>query len=90
MALNWKEIGVQIEQLKDSQSLRFKLHETFGAGIAIIELNSKYPAKKEKKYWLKWGKSEEIVRGLAEPFWATDKSKDLAKWVADRYGEPIQ
>ena len=90
MSLEWKDIAVRIEQLNNSQSLRFSIHETFGGGIAIIELNPKYPAKKEKKYWLKWGKSEERARGAADPHWATDKSKNLAKWVADRVGELIQ
>ena len=90
MSLDWKDISIRIEQLNNAQSLRFRLHETFGGGVAVIELNSKYPAKKEKKYWLKWGKSEESARGATNPHWATDKSKDLAKWVADRLGNLIQ
>lgn len=46
--MKWKEIMKRVDQLQNGEALRFKIHETFGGGFAIIELNPKYPAKKEK------------------------------------------
>jgi hypothetical protein len=80
MKMGWKEIMQQVEQLSDGQSLKFKIPQTFGGGIAVIELNQ----NKGKKYLLKLGKDENV-----SPYFDSDKSKDLARWVADRQGESV-
>jgi hypothetical protein len=49
--------------------------------MAIIELN---PKKGGKKYLLQLGNE-----GSANPYWDTNKAKDLAKWVADRLGDLV-
>jgi hypothetical protein len=80
MKVGWKEIMEQMEQLNEGQALKFRIPQTFGGGIAVIELNQ----NKGKKYLLKLGKDENV-----SPYSESDKSKDLAKWVADRMGESV-
>ena len=70
-------------QLTGEQKLVFKLQETFGGGAAVLELNSLYPQKKQKKFLLRTGKNVESAKN-AKPLWASDKAKDLAGWVSDR------
>lgn len=82
-------IANQIEQLGLGQSLGYKLPETFGGGLAVIELNPRYPTeKRQKKYILS---TEEIVdskpAGKRRLLWDSDKPKELAAWVVDRQGE---
>ena len=88
MKYGWKEIAGQIDQFKDSEKLVFKIHETFGGGFAIISANPKYPEKGQKKFLLKTGKGIPLAE-QATPFWTSDKSKDLARWVTDRLGELV-
>lgn len=84
MKMGWKEIMQQVEQLNDGQTLKFKIPQTFGGGMAVIELNQNYPKNGGKKYMLKLGKDENV-----SPYFDSDKSKDLAKWVAERMGELV-
>jgi hypothetical protein len=89
MKINWKEIDAQIEQLKETEDLRFRIPATFGGGVAIIALNPNFQKSKgEHKYILKLGNNEEHADQSA-PYHTTDKTKILAKWVADRLGDPI-
>jgi hypothetical protein len=76
-------------QLTGEQKFVFKLHETFGGGAAVLELNSLYPQKKQKKFLLRTGKNVELAKN-AKPLWASDKAKDLAGWVSDRAIEIIE
>jgi hypothetical protein len=78
MKMGWKEIMQKVEQINDGQSLKFKIPQTFGGGIAVIELNQ----NKGKKYLLKLGKDENV-----SPYFDSDKPKELAKWVAERQGD---
>jgi len=80
MRMDWKEIMQKMEQLTEEQALKFRIPQTFGGGIAVIELNQ----NKGKKYLLKLGKDENV-----SPYSDSDKPKDLAKWVADRMGESV-
>ena len=80
MKMGWKEIMKQVEQLKDGQTLKFKIPQTFGGGFEVIELNQ----NKGKKYLLKLGNDEKV-----SPYFDSDKPKDLAKWVAERMGELV-
>jgi hypothetical protein len=88
MKLNWKEIEKKIEGLQNGLYLKFKIPPTFGGDFAIIELNPNYPGKEEKKYFLKVGKDEDLTKN-GQPYWASDKSKEVAKWVAERFGDFI-
>lgn len=81
-----KEIIQKIEQMSDGAQLIFTLNETFGGGVAIIELNPSYPEKGQKKYLLRWGKSIEDTKAQA-PLINSDKAKNVAGWVADRFGQ---
>jgi len=78
-----KEITERLEALKPGESLRFRLTETFGARFVILQLNPLYPQKGQKKFVLLNGKDEANARSQA-PFYASDKAKKLAEWVADR------
>jgi hypothetical protein len=81
MKLGREEIMSRMEKLKDGESLKFTIPEIFGGGIAIVGLN---PAKGGKKYLLRIG-----TEGNENPYWDTNKAKDLAKWVADRLGDLV-
>jgi len=80
-------IASQIEQLGPGQSLSYKLPESFGGELVVIELNPRYPDK-ERKYILS---TDKIVDG--EPagkkslLFGHDKPRVLARWVVDRDGE---
>jgi hypothetical protein len=76
-----KAIIQGMEKLQKDQSLSFIIPETFGGGVAIIHLN---PAE-GKRYILKVAKDPETARSSL-PYWSHDKSRPIAKWVADRLG----
>jgi hypothetical protein len=83
-----EDIIGQMKAVKEGQVLKFTIPEIFGGGTAIITLNPGFPGHGQKKYLLKLGNGEQQAVG-ATPYWATDKAKDLAKWVADRQGDQI-
>ena len=78
----------QIEQLTLGQALSYRLPETYGGGLAVIELNPQYPKKGQKKYILSL---EELVNGKPtgkrRRFVDSTKPKELAGWLLDRSGE---
>jgi hypothetical protein len=84
MKLSKDEIIRKMEELKDGETMKFTIPATFGGGMAVIELNPNYPKAGGKKYILKVGKDEKV-----NPYFDSDKSKDLAKWVTDRMGELV-
>jgi hypothetical protein len=86
MPVSKKVITEEIENLKPGECLKFKLSATFGGRTVIIEINSAYPQKGEKKFVLRWADNEAQARAAA-PFIASDKAKKLAEWVADRAPE---
>jgi len=77
----------QIEQLTPGQTLSYRLPETYGGGLAVIELNPQYP-KKGRKYILS---TETIVdskpTGKRRRLFDANKPKDIAGWILDRDGE---
>ena len=76
-----KAIMAGMDKLQKDQSLRFTIPETFGGGVAIIQLNP----NEGKRYILKVAKDLETA-GNSPPYWSHDKAKPIAKWVADRLG----
>jgi hypothetical protein len=70
-----------IQKLQKEQELCFTIPATFGGGAAIVQLNP----DAGKRYILKVAKDLETARG-SSPYWAHDKAKHIAKWVADRLG----
>lgn len=83
-----KEIIQKVEQFNKGDQLKFKLHETFGGGFAIIEVNPKFPDKGEKKYLLRWDDNL-VMTGSPKLSFTSDKGKAVAAWVTDRLGELI-
>ena len=79
----------QIEQLGPEQSISYRLPETFGGGLVVVELNPQYP-KKGRKYILN---TEKIVdgkpAGRRSHLWDSNKTGDIARWILDRMGEPF-
>ena len=82
MKLSREEIMERMGKLKDEETLKFTVPEIFGGGIAIIGFN---PEKGGKKYLLRLGDE-----GNENPYWDTNKAKELAKWVADRQGDLVE
>jgi hypothetical protein len=70
-----------MEKLQKDQELSFTLPETFGGGVAVIQLNQ----GAGKKYVLRVAKDLETARS-SPPYWSHDKAKHIAHWVADRLG----
>jgi hypothetical protein len=71
-------IANQIGQLDPGQSLSYRLPETFGGGLAVVELNTEYPGK-GKKYVLSTDKIVEgKPAGKRSRIWDSDKPKDIA------------
>ena len=88
MKLSRQEIMQQMEQFKEGEVLKFKIPEIFGGGVTLISLNPNFPKDGGKKYFLRLGNDEKLAE-QSEPYWPTDKAKDLAKWVADRQGDKM-
>ena len=86
MKLERQEIIQQMEQLKEGDVIRFTIPEIFGGGVAVVGLNSE---KRGKRYLLKVGNHGAGAES-ANPYWLSDKAKDIAKWVADRQGDKIE
>jgi len=83
-----KEIIQKMEQMKDGTELTLRLGQVFGGAFVLIQTNPSYPEKGEKKYLMRWGKTEAETRNLS-PFIATDKAKKIAGWIADRAAQWI-
>ena len=81
-----KELIQKMEKMTNGLKLVLKLGETFGAGTVIIELNPTYPQKGQKKYLMRWAKTETEARS-ADPLLTSDKAKSIAGWAADRSAE---
>lgn len=83
-----KEVIQRMEQMKDGAELSLRLGEVFGGGFVLIKLNASYPANGEKKYLMRWGKTEAETKTLS-PFITSDKAKKIAGWIADRAAQWI-
>lgn len=78
----------KIEGLASGQSLNYKLAgEVMGGALAIVELNT---SGKGKKYMLCGEKYVNGQRsGKKYEIFSSDKSKDIADWIASRGGSPL-
>ncbi len=85
MILKREEIIERMEKLAKGEYLKFSIPQTFGGGIAIIQVNP----DEGKKYVLKLGTDENSAL-QAKSYWEQDKAKPIAKWVADRVGDLIE
>jgi len=83
-----KEIIQKMEQMKDGTELTLRLGQVFGGAFVLIQTNPSYPEKGEKKYLMRWGKTEAETRNLS-PFIVTDTAKKIAGWIADRAAQWI-
>lgn len=82
MVLSRDQIMERMEKLNKGESLKFSIPDTFGGGVAVIQLNP----SGGKRFVLWVGKDEEAARN-SKPYWEQDKAKPIAKWVADRVGD---
>jgi hypothetical protein len=83
------EIIERMEKLQPGERLTFQLTPTFSSQIVILELNPAFPGKKEQKYLLRVGKTEERARA-DKPYNSSDKAKKLAEWVAERWPQWVE
>ncbi len=82
MVLSREEIIQKMERLAKGESLKFSIPNTFGGGVALIQLNNA-----EGKKYLLWVGKDEATAMSSKPYWQHDKAKPIAKWVADRVGD---
>lgn len=85
MVLERDQIMEKMAELKSGQTLKFSIPQTFGGGVAIVQVN---PG--EGKKYLLWLGNDEKSAMNSKPYWEQDKAKPVAKWVADRCGALIQ
>ncbi len=78
-----KEITAKLEATPPGGRLLYKLSPTFGGQFAILEHNAYAGEKGEKSYLLRLGK-DEVAAYAGKPFFAHDKAKKVADWVAER------
>ena len=77
----------QIEQLPAGDVLSYRLPETYGGGLAVIEWNPKYP-QKGRKYILSTEKlADGKPTGKKSQLFDSNDPKGLANWVMERGGE---
>jgi hypothetical protein len=87
------EIQQKIEALKEPGNTVFfytarggKHGGPLGMGAAVIELNSNYPGKKQKKYIVYTADVIDMQPvGKGEKIFDSDKPKDIARWVKDAH-----
>ncbi|MGQ9654796.1 MAG: hypothetical protein ACUVXD_12085, partial [Thermodesulfobacteriota bacterium] len=84
MILKRDEIVAEMNRLREGSASVFKIPLTFGGGFAVIQLNT----GDGKRYILRLSREGEPPESAVE-YWASDKAKDVAKWVADRLGDHI-
>ncbi len=81
MVSSRKAIMEMLEKLQKDRRLQFTMPATFGGGVAVVQLNP----NAGKRYILQVAKDLETALA-SPPYWTHDKSKPIAKWVADRLG----
>ncbi|HOG15799.1 MAG: hypothetical protein A4E73_00692 [Syntrophaceae bacterium PtaU1.Bin231] len=79
-----QEIIDLMEKFQKGDALVFKTPKTFGDDYVVIELNP----ESGKKYVLRLGKDLEAAK-KSVPYYSHDHAKPIAKWIADRCGEPL-
>jgi len=77
----------EIEGLTAGQAIRYRLTDTFGGGLAVIELNPQYPGKGAKYILSTEALVAEKPSGNKRTLFDTNKAKLLADWMFDRNGE---
>jgi len=80
------EIVKRLENIQPGEKLKLRTSRTFGDDIVILELNPAWPQKREKKYLLWVGKTEEAAR-KEKPFLQSDRAKKVAGWAAERWAQ---
>lgn len=82
-----KEIATKLEATPVGVRLIYRLSPTFGGQFAVLERNADTGQEGEKAFFLRVGKSKAEACD-SKPFFAHNKAKKLAAWVADR--SPIE
>ena len=80
----------KILQLASGESVVYALPDTFGGGLARIELNPKFPGKGKKYVMVLETLIDGQPSGKRHVLWDSDHPKDMASWIFDRSGKPFE
>ena len=86
--LTQREIISHIEHLSAGESVSYRLPESYGGQVAMVEFNIEYPWRRDGKYLLNvqtfvdgkptGGKAQVLI---------SDEAKEIATWLAERRGK---
>ena len=86
--LTQREIISHIEQLSQGESVSYRLPESYGGQVAMVEFNTEYPWRRDGKYLLSM---QTLVDGKPtggkEQVLESDEAKDIVAWLAERRGK---
>ena len=86
--LTQREIISHIEQLSQGESVSYRLPESYGGQVAVVEFNTEYPWRRDGKYLLS---RQTLVDGKPtggkEQVLESDEAKDIAAWLSERRGK---
>ena len=86
--LTQREIISHIEQLSQGESVSYRLPESYGGQVAMVEFNTEYPWRRDGKYLLN---VQTLVdgkpTGRKEQALESDEAKEIAAWLSERRGK---
>ena len=86
--LTQREIISHIEQLSQGESVSYRLPESYGGQVAMVEFNTEYPWRRDGKYLLN---VQTLVDGKPtggkEQVLESDEAKKIAAWLSERRGK---
>ena len=85
-----EQLTGRISQLAHGESLVYVLADTYGGGLAIIELNPKFPGKGKKYIMVLEALVKGQPGGKRNVLWDSSNPKDMANWILDRNGRPFE
>lgn len=85
-----EQLTGKISQLAPGESVVYTLADTFGGGLAIVELNTKFPGNGKKYVMVMETLVNGQPSGKKNVLWDSGNPKDMANWILDRSGRPFE
>jgi hypothetical protein len=85
--LTQREIISHIEQLSADESLSYRLPESYGGQVAVVEFNTEYPWRGSKYLLSMQTLVDGKPTGEKERVLESDEAKEIAAWLSGRRGK---
>ena len=86
--LTQREIISHIEQLSAGESVSYRLPESYGGQVAVVEFNTEYPWRRDGKYLLNVQTLVDAKPvGEKERVLESDEARGIATWLYQRRGK---